>query len=369
VAYYTRHLLDALLASDHGLDMRLWACAARPAWDWVRATGRQAGQCRTLLWPTRLKNFLWTRLEWPPIETFTGPVAIAHGAFHVLPAARRARRMATVFDLCVLRCPDTRPPGNVRQHEVLLRHAVARADALVAISESCKRDLVELLGARPERVHVVYGGVNFDEFNRPSSPEEDTAAAALLQRHGIDGPYLLHLGTLEPRKNLPRLLEAYARVRQARTDCPKLVLGGGRGWMDEPVFETEARLGLGPHVVHTGYLAREDAVRLLRGAYACVYPSLYEGFGLPVLEAMAAGTPVLASNTSSIPEVAGDTALLVDPKSADALEAGLLALLDAYGAARRRAAAACDRARGFSWNASAAALAAAYRAVARGSMA
>ena len=234
-----------------------------------------------------------------------------------------------------------------------------RADGVVAISQSCRADVIELLNADPAKVHVVPGGVILEEF---SGPLDEARLADARLRHGIDGPYWIHLGTLEPRKNLKRLVEAYARLR-ARHEVPRLVLAGGEGWMFGPVLEAITRLGLEKEVIRTGYLPREDAVALLRGAQGCVYPSLYEGFGLPVLEAMAARVPVLTSNVSSLPEVIGDTGILVEPEDDESLDAGLERLLLDCGTEAARVEAAWERAQGMTWDHSAQALLAAYRAV------
>ncbi len=362
VGYYTLHLFLALARLRAGLDLRVFASSAQAVPEVVRALRDECSAWRSVRWPTRLKNALWTRFEWPPIEWFTGPVDVAHGAFHLLPATKRARRVVTVFDLSGLRYPDTHTADNLEYHRALLRHAVARADALVAISESCKADLVELLHAPEERIHVVYGGVYLDEFSGAIDIER---LEVLKARFGIRGEYLIHLGTVEPRKNLVRLIEAYARIRARAPSCPQLVLAGQRGWKSDDVFEAIERLHLEQAVVHTGYLDRADAVRLLRGAHACVYPSLYEGFGLPVLEAMAARVPVLTSNVSSLPEVLGDTGILADPLDLDALEAGIVDLLERRGEAEARLDAAYARATLFSWESSAGDLAQVYRIVAR----
>lgn len=357
VGYYTLHQLRALLQLEDAPRLRLFASSAQPAPPVLRELGASAAGFRMLRCPTRLKLALWTRAGWPPIERFTGPVDIAHGGFHLVPAVRRARRVVTVFDLSGLRWPETHSAANLAAQARLLRHAVRHADALVAISQSCKADLVELLGADPARVHVVYGGVFLEEFGGPL-PERLLAEARA--RLGIPGDYLIHLGTLEPRKNLPRLLEAYARVCARMPDCPMLVLAGRKGWMFDAVFETIERLRLNGRVVHTGYLSRAEAVALLRGAAGCVYPSLYEGFGLPVLEAMAARTPVLTSNVSSMPEVIGDCGITVSPESTDEIEAGLESLAGDRDAALARVDRACHRAARFTWENSARSLAGVY---------
>jgi len=306
-----------------------------------------------------VKNELWTRVEWPPMSWWLGATDIVHGGFHLLPLSRNAKRMVTVFDLAGMRRTAIHEDASLALHRKLLSHAAPRADGIVAISQSCRADVVELLNVDPARVHVVPGGVQLDEF---AGPLDDARLAAARLRHGIDGPYWIHLGTLEPRKNLKRLVEAYARLR-ARHEVPRLVLAGGEGWMFAPVLEAIARHGLEKDVIRTGYLAREDAVALLRGAQGCVYPSLYEGFGLPVLEAMAARVPVLTSNVSSLPEVIGDTGILVEPENDESLDAGLAQLLLDRGAESARVEAAWTRAQGMTWDHSAKALLAAYRAV------
>ena len=358
VGYYTLSLFNALVSEFTDLDVRVFASSARPTRDLFETLQKSVSRIRTLPWPTRLKNRMWTGLEWPPIEWFTGAVDIAHGAFHLLPPSRRAKRVVTIFDLSNLRYPEMHRAESFGIHAPLLRHAAAKADCILAISQSCKKDIVELLGVAEERVSVVYGGVDVDEFG---GRLDAGLLASLRARFGIKGGYFIHLGTLEPRKNLPRLLEAYARVRSRMRDCPQLVLAGQAGWLFDDVFAAVERLGLAGSVIHTGYLARNEAVVLLRGAYACVYPSLYEGFGLPVLEAMAARVPVMTSNVSSMPEVAGNTGTLVDPNRVEEIEAGLMELLDHRDAAIARVEAAYARAQGFSWRSSANTLAAVYK--------
>jgi glycosyltransferase involved in cell wall biosynthesis len=358
VGYHTLHLVRALLALEDGPAVRLFASSAKAAPALLGELGAAADGFTFVRCPTRLKLNLWLRLGWPGIERFTGPVDIAHGTFHLTPASRCARRVVTVHDLACLRLPDAHTAESRAQHERLLRHAVDHADALIAVSQNTREDLIALLGAAPERVHVVPNGVCLAEF-MGSFPSEVLAAAK--EKFGMGGRYLLHLGTLEPRKNLVRLIEAYAAVRATAPDCPQLVLAGAKGWLYDEVFETIARLGLGGAVVHTGHVTREEVVALLRGAEGLAYPSLYEGFGLPVLEAMAAGTPVLTSNTSSLPEVVGDCGLLVDPEDVAALAAGLDRLVTDRAHVEALAVRGRERAAQFTWGASARALDQVYR--------
>jgi glycosyltransferase involved in cell wall biosynthesis len=362
VGYHTRYLFEAFLRQSPEIDLRFFACAARPLPEEVLALGAKGGRFAGRRIPTRAKNTLWTRADWPPMSWWLGETDIVHGAFHLLPPSRTAKRVVTIHDLAGMRRSAIHEDASLALHRRLLRHAVPRADGIFAVSESSRSDVIELLNADPAKVHVVSGGVMLDEFTAPM----DEVRLADAKRHfGIDGPYWIHLGTLEPRKNLKRLVEAYARLR-ARHDVPKLVLAGGEGWMFQPVLEAIARHGIASDVIRTGYLPREDAVALLRGAAGCVYPSLYEGFGLPVLEAMAARVPVLTSNVSSLPEVVGDTGILVEPENEESLDAGLERLLLETSTQAARIEAAWQRAQGKTWDHSARALLVAYRAVLAG---
>ena len=356
IGYYTFNLMRAFFEARHpAVSLKVFAAAARPDAAALAGLSVPDADLRMARIPTRLRISLALRLGLPAIERYTGPVDVAHGAFHLLPPARRAKRMVTVFDLGAFLHPETRPPKNAALHRRLLSHAIPRADRIITLSESVKREVSERFEVSEARISVVPGGVRPEEF--ATAPEEIDLARA---RHGVPKDYFIHLGTLDPRKNLPRLIEAYGRVRERRA-CPALVLAGPRGWMDNAVFERIARLGLAEHVIHTGYLERTDAVALLCGARACLYPSLYEGFGLPVLEAMAAGTPVLTSAVSSMPEVAGGAALLVEPTEVDSIAAGIEALLDDPDAVRERVARGRKRSASFTWERAAEDLAAAYQ--------
>jgi len=363
VGYSAMHLVRALAGHCPELALRLFASGARTAEPDILPA--LPGVARHVIrMPNRLKTLLWTRAQWPPMTWWTGPVDVVHGLFHLLPPSRRARRVVTIHDLYGIRCPHMASSAHAyRSHLAMLRNAARRADAIITVSASTKEETIDLLEAPEERCHVIHWGISVDEFTGPLAPG---ALDALKQRCGIGRDYFLCLGTLEPRKNVPRLVQAYGMLRERRRDCPLLVLGGGAGWQYEEVYKTIETLGLGDSVVCTGYLERPEVITLLRGAHACLYPSLYEGFGLPVLEAMAAGTPVLTSNTTSMPEVAGDTGLLVNPLDIGSIMAGMESLVVDYDAARRRAVAAQARAREFTWARTASMHASLYRALAAG---
>lgn len=357
IGYAALYQLRALAAlGGNRLRLRLFATGAGGGRELL---GRELGALMpcTFVPKARLaKYYAWTRLNWPPIEWFTGPAAIAHNLCHQTPATSRAVKVVTVHDLSVFRHPETHTPRMVHVQQTLLRHTARYADHIVAVSENCKGELIEVLRVPGERIHVVPNGVNTAEFDVPFDARRLNELRATL---GIQGDYLIHLGTLEPRKNLVRLCEAYKLLRESRKEVPQLVVAGAVGWAAQPILA--ALDSLGSSVVRTGYLARADAVLMLRGARACVYPSLYEGFGLPVLEAMAARTPVITSNVTALPEVAGDAALYADPNDAASLAHAIEAVLDDPASAALRVAIGRRRAEALSWQASAAQLASLYR--------
>jgi glycosyltransferase involved in cell wall biosynthesis len=194
------------------------------------------------------------------------------------------------------------------------RQSARRAAAVIAISESTRRDVIRLWQIDPDKVHTVYGGV--DEQFRPLPAAE---VAAFKQQQGLPDQFALFVGTIEPRKNVARLIEAYALWRSKAKAAPKLFIGGGKGWYYHEVFQLVEKLGLNDQVCFPGYIPQEDLALWYNAATMFVYPSLFEGFGLPVLEAMACGTPTITSCVSSLPEVAGEAARLVDPTDPEAL--------------------------------------------------
>jgi glycosyltransferase involved in cell wall biosynthesis len=235
---------------------------------------------------------------------------------------------------------------------------VAAARRVIAVSQATKQDVVDLFGAAAERIDVVYNGVDAGFCPAPAAEVEAFRGSA-----GLPARFILHLGTLEPRKNLVRLVQAFAQVRAHDAGQPpvKLALAGGKGWDYDAIFAEVARLGLEQEVLFPGYVRDEDLAGWYRAAAVFVYPSLLEGFGLPVLEAMACGAPTVTSNLSSLPEVAGDAALLVDPTSVDALAGALLRLLADADLARELRGRGLAQAARFPWSRTAQETAAVYR--------
>lgn len=268
---------------------------------------------------------------------------IFHASQHVFNPPRRAALTATVFDMTCWILPETHTPANVAATKKYAEQILRRAGGLIAISASTRDDLAAILNIPAATVEVIYPGVAEHFFHADPGAEK-----ALRQKYDLSRPYLLFVGCLEPRKNIPAILDAYRMLPESlQRDC-ELVLAGPAGWGMDQVLE---RLKRERNVRALGYVPEIDLPPLLRGAEALVYPSLYEGFGLPVAEAMAAGVPVITSNVSSLPEIAGDCALLVNPRDSAELSAAMERLLSSQSLREQLGAAGRVRAERYHWEA------------------
>ncbi len=244
---------------------------------------------------------------------------------------------------------------------ITVRYVAARqVDHIIAVSESTKRDLIRLLGVPEDRVSVIY------EAAHPLfSPVTNTDALDRTRaRYQLTSPFMLFVGTLEPRKNLPTLLRAFRGLRDKYKSPASLVIVGNRGWLADEVDRTIAELNLGDAVRFLGGIPNDELVYLYNAATAFVFPSFYEGFGLPPLEAMACGTPVITSNVSSLPEVVGDAAMLINPEDVDALTVAMARVLSDEKIQREMRDKGLKRAQAFSWERAASETLAVYRQVA-----
>jgi glycosyltransferase involved in cell wall biosynthesis len=300
---------------------------------------------RRLKIPTRALYASWERFRLPRIESLMPGINVYHATNYFLPPSRSVKRVVTFHDLAFIRWPELCSPKISGLFARNAARFAAEADAVIACSESTRADTIELLGADPGKVAVVYEAVDED-----FAPVDRSEAASRLERaYGIRGPFVLFVGTVEPRKNLRALVEAFARIAG---DVPHtLVLAGGPGWNSAPVFEAVERLGLGERVVCTGFVSNHsDLACFYSAADLFVFPSLYEGFGLPLLEAMTCGCPITAAKTSSIPEVAGAAALYFDPASPGDIAACIKSLLEDAPMRSGLAAKGLVQAAKFSWD-------------------
>ena len=303
--------------------------------------------------PVRALNLLWHRAGWPPIETLAGEFDVVHAAHPLLIPARRAAQVVTIHDLFFLFNPQQTTAEIRRDYASLAGAHARRAHAVVTSTEHGKRIVGEHLGVPADRVYVC----------PPGLPAWQTLGRT---PHVPRDGYVLFVGTLEPRKNVGALLDAYELLLERHRTVPSLVLAGratseAAGWLARI-----ARPPLAGRVRHLGYVANEERERVFAGARVVVMPSLDEGFGLPALEAMSAGIPVVASNRGSLPEVVGSGGLLFDPTEPSALAGALEQLVSDDAVAESWGSAGLARARAFSWDAAASTLRRAYTdAVAR----
>jgi glycosyltransferase involved in cell wall biosynthesis len=309
---------------------------------------------------------LWHRLDapLPRVEWFTGgPLDLLHATDFVLPPSGARRKLLTIHDLAFLFYPDAAMPSLHHYLNVVVPRSVRRADALVADSQHTAQDLTEQWGVAPQRITVVQGAVDHARFR----PLHDKAQmAAVRQRYGLgERPYILALSRLEPRKNFVRLIEAFAAARaeaQGGARLPHtLVIGGRKGWLYDAIFARVQELGIGEHVLFPGFIADADLPALYSGAAFFAYPSLYEGFGLPIIEALACGVPVLTADNSCLPEAGGPGAVYVKAEDVASIAEGMLRLATNAELAAQLAAAGQAHAAQFTWERSAEQLLAAYQ--------
>jgi len=315
---YSLHLIRALIEAGCDHQFRLYTPVPFPSdlLDDLERVENPRYEMQVIPFPR-----LWThvRLAW---EVWRRPPDVLFVPAHVMPLACPVPVAVTVHDLGYLYYPEAHRPFDRWYLDWTTRRHARLAARIIADSRATRADLIRHYQADPRRIAVVYPGLDV----ALARTDDAEAVSALKARYGIGGDYLLYLGTLQPRKNLVRLVEAFARL-QPTAPSVELVLAGQKGWLYDDLLARVDALGVRDHVVFTGYVTEDAKASLLTGSLALVYPSLYEGFGLPILEAMACGTPVLTSNVSSLPEVAGDAALLVDPLDTDAIAVGMSRLI------------------------------------------
>jgi alpha-1,3-rhamnosyl/mannosyltransferase len=331
--YWTRHLRQ----EARGVEVRLFPFMGEP-----RLLDHQDSVASPLTTGARLALlFLLNRFS-NDIAGWMDPSVDVFHTCKLLHPPRRAKLTATIHDLTCWLLPETHSPANVAADLNFAECILRRADGLIAVSQATRDDTIRILKLPPEKIHVIYHGIAEPYF---LVTQDD--ARAVRARLGLKRSYLLFVGTIEPRKNVSLLLDAFQSLPLSIREEFELVVAGPPGWSQN---ETLARLRQStPGIRYLGYVAEKDLPGLFAGATAFVYPSLYEGFGFPVVQAMAGGTPVITSGVSSLPEVAGEAALLIDPRSETELRGAIQEVLTSP--ARRRCLAELGRknAQRFSW--------------------
>ncbi len=355
IGRYVRELVAALANQDSVTQYRLFVAGAKALPSPPGANFRWSSTEISPKWWARL----WHRAQIPfPVEFFTGKVDLFHATDFTLPPTL-CRTLLTVHDLSFVRVPETTSPTLRHYLDKVVPRSVRRADHILADSQATKDDLIALYGTPSDKVTVLLSGVEprFRPVTDVNSLERVRARYALPRR-----PYILSVGTVQPRKNYARLVEALSLLRGQGLDV-SLVIVGAAGWLANPIYEAIKHLHMSEFVHFTGFADDADLPALYTGAICVAIPSLYEGFGLPVLEAMACGTPVLTSNVSSLPEVAGDAALLIDPHETQAIADGLTRLITDSTLREQLIARGYQQAARFTWERSARELRAVYHQI------
>ncbi|HTH66311.1 MAG TPA: glycosyltransferase family 1 protein [Gemmatimonadales bacterium] len=354
---YTAEFVSALTRIDPGPEVVLFCNAFR-----VKDAGKVLGLGPPVVNPRipgRVLLTAWRCLRWPPIDVLIGPVDGFHTSDLVHPPQRHGATVATVHDVGALVHPDWYAPDVVEVHRRKNEAAARNSDAIITGSEFTNDEFVRLHQIGRNCIHVVPYGVS--SFFRPVDPDRARATAT---RHGLTGPFLLYVGTRERRKNLLGLMEIFPRLSQRRPDMT-LALAGMRPWAEASGVhgaghwsgqEVEARmrkLGIAGRVIVLGQVPLPTPRDLYSAAEAFVFPSYYEGFGLPALEAMACGVPVVASSRSALREVVGGAGVLVDPDEHEAFADAILRLMDEPHERERLRARGLKRAAQFTWESTA----------------
>ena len=302
---------------------------------------------KTTRFPRYLLEILWDKigLRFPPIEYFSGKSDIFHSISYRAPLTKNSKLISTIFDLTVIKMPFLYP-DSVKPFYFWVKKAAERSDMIITISHSSKKDIVELLGIPPSKIAVTY--LAHDEKFKPIS--DKTEIAKVVAKYGIAAPYILYVGTLGRNKNLPRLVRAFKIFKERLPDAAhKLVIVGAKAWRHEEITQSVIETGLSGDVIMPGYVDEIDLPFIYNGCDAFAYVSLYEGFGLPALEAMACGKPSVLSGNSSLPEVAQDAAILVNPLDIGEIADAFIKLFSDDNYKKTLSRKAIERASQFSW--------------------
>lgn len=303
-------------------------------------------------------KLIWNFIPVPYGVFFSGEPQITQFFNFVVPPGVKGKGVTIVHDMAYKACPETVKRKTRDWLRLSMKHTCRYAEHIITVSTFSKNEIVRYLHVEPQKITIIPNAVNHDEYNVNYTKKQ---IENIRKKYSITKEYFLYLGTIEPRKNLGRLIMAYAKLYKIKKDVPQLVLAGGKGWYYDRIFELVNQYKLKNHVLFTGYVAQEDSPILMAGAITFVFPSLYEGFGMPPLEAMACGTPVITSKTTSLPEVVGNAGILVDPESTDEICDAMKKMLDEPDYRRELSLKGEKRAEQFTWEKSAKMLMEVYR--------
>ena len=349
ISYYTANLVSQLIGLKPEFRWRFFAVPERVATE-VNVKN-PAGDFKTIIDPWFLPPRITALLLQAPlsclltVEKFVGTSDLFHWTNFLTCSQKRGKKVLTVHDVSFFLFPEYHPLKRRLTFKALFPRSLEQADQIITDSDSTKRDLVAHFHVPAQKITTVHLGVD------PTfAPVSAAQAEPVMTKHGVRlGGYLLYIGTVEPRKNLPRLIQAYNVFRANASSSLPLVLVGASGWLNQDLFREIDKSPWKGDITLLGYVAKPDLPALYSGAAAFVYPSIYEGFGLPPLEAMACGAPVITTNNSSLPEVVGDAALIVDAHDVDAIANAMLQVASDPSARENLRQRGLARAKFFTW--------------------
>lgn len=291
---------------------------------------------------------LWTRLIIPAYYYLTkNKPDVILSPTHYIPAFIKSKRVTVIFDLSFLRFPEMFQKADLYKLTKWTEYSAKESSAIITISDSSKKDIIHYYKLPPKKITVAYPGYDEDLF-KPINETE--AIQKILDKYKIEGDYIIYIGTIQPRKNLMRLIRSMKKIEKLKLVIAGKIKGKGKqGWMNEEILEEPKKLGIEDKIIFTDFVPTEELPYLISGSKAFVLPSLWEGFGIPVVEAMACGVPVITSNVSSLPEVTGDAGLLVDPKSETQIEQAIRLLTTDKKLHYKLSKKALEQSKKFSW--------------------
>ncbi|MFT5874315.1 MAG: glycosyltransferase involved in cell wall biosynthesis [Clostridium sp.] len=271
---------------------------------------------------------IWSRLPFKYNTILNSHSDIYHFFDYIVPPKIEGKVITTIHDMTYTIYPEMVEEKTMKRIKKGIEYSVKRADKIITVSESSKKDIVEFLGVDEKKIEVVYNGVEYERFSASYTKEQQFT---VKNKYSIPEKYILYMGTLEPRKNIESIISAFSKLivnNNIYSEEIKLVIAGKKGWLYESIFKLVQKLSLENKVVFTDYIEEEDKPLIYNMASIFIFPSIYEGFGIPVIEAMASSVPVITSTTSSLPEVAGDAAILVNPKDIDSMAKAMKQVLE-----------------------------------------
>ena len=355
IGFYEQELLNALFDADERDSFLLQYFDPRKRQgDPAARFGKSNVSSEPCKWfSATLYQLLWTVLPIPYRAFFKSRPDVTMFFNYYLPPLAAGKKVLVVYDTVIKDHPETMSFKTRTMLKLTLKRSIKRADRIITISEFSKGQIIKHFGVAPEDILIIPCAADGRKFC--PVPHRDGAREKVCPKYGISGRYYLYLGNLEPRKNISGLVEAYGKALQKCSDLPLLAIAGGRGWQYDEIFDRVKSLGLSEKVIFTGYVDDDDVPLLINGAEAFCFPSFYEGFGMPPLEAMSCGVPVIVSKTSSLPEVVGDCGISVDPYNVQEIADALIRMTDKKFCEEQRKAG-IERAKTFSWEKSAALL-------------